>query len=66
MVRMNDLPNHHQPQSEDPDFWDVWTRQAERKVDWLKVAADWQRREHKDDSNNKSTDNGAEEAQAGE
>ncbi len=42
LVRMNDLPKAQQPQSEDPDFWDVWTGKKERLVDWKKVADDWQ------------------------
>ena len=30
LVRMNDLPKAQQPQSEDPDFWDVWTGKKKR------------------------------------
>src|SRR6185312_1724109 len=25
LVRMDDLPRAHQPRSDDPDFWHVWT-----------------------------------------
>ncbi len=50
MVRMNALPEKHQPQSEDPDFWNVWTRKSERTVDWERIAADWQRREYQESS----------------
>jgi hypothetical protein len=48
LVRMNDLPKSQQPQSEDPDFWAVWTgkddngKAIERNIDWTKVARDWQ------------------------
>ena len=42
LVRMNDLPTEHQPRSEDPEFWKVWTGQVSRPVDWRPVAADWQ------------------------
>lgn len=42
LVRMNDLPVYQQPQSEDPDFWDVWTAQKPRGVNWKQVADDWQ------------------------
>lgn len=42
LVRMNDLPKAQQPQSDDPDFWSVWTGAAIREVDWRKVADDWQ------------------------
>ena len=42
LVKMNDLPKVQQPQSDDPDFWDVWTRKKERDTDWQKIADDWQ------------------------
>jgi len=42
LMRMNDLPKAQQPQSEDPDFWDVWTGKEERQINWKKVANDWQ------------------------
>ena len=48
LVRMHDLPRHHQPHSDDPDFWDVWTgadpdgRPVERHSNWEVVAEDWQ------------------------
>lgn len=47
MVRMNDLPKDKQPQSADPDYWDVWTRKdtdgnpVVRKPNWKAVADDW-------------------------
>ena len=42
LVRMNDLPKDQQPRSDDPEFWGVWTREEERKIDWDAVAKDWQ------------------------
>lgn len=48
LVKMNDLPTEHQPQSDDPEFWSVWTRKTvddkplEREVNWKIVADDWQ------------------------
>lgn len=42
IVRMNDLPEEHRPQSDDPDFWNVWTSQASRDIDWKKIADIWQ------------------------
>lgn len=48
LVKMNDLPPSQQPQSDDPDFWNVWTgkdaagKAVERRADWKKVADDWQ------------------------
>jgi uncharacterized protein len=47
MVRMNDLPKEQQPQSADPDYWDVWTgKDSEgnpvvREPNWNAVAQDW-------------------------
>ena len=47
MVRMNDLPKDKQPQSADPDYWDVWTGKnpagnpVERDPNWKAVANDW-------------------------
>ena len=61
MVRMNELPEKHQPQSEDPDFWNVWTRKSERTVDWERIAADWQRREYQESSKNEANNDDNEE-----
>ncbi|MES9971855.1 MAG: DUF87 domain-containing protein [Candidatus Thiodiazotropha sp.] len=48
MVRMNDLADHERPQSDDPDFWDVWSRSKERAIDWAKIAEDWQQTAQED------------------
>jgi len=55
LVRMNDLPKAQQPQSDDPDFWDVWTGKETRDVNWEEVAKDWQQisEEDPEKSNNK-------------
>ncbi|MDE0032509.1 MAG: ATP-binding protein [Deltaproteobacteria bacterium] len=48
LVKMNDLPKSHQPRSDDPDFWGVWTGSDEegkpvsRKANWTLLAQDWQ------------------------
>ena len=48
LTRMRDLPHEHRPQSDDPDFWDVWTgkdqagKPVERPIDWGGLARDWQ------------------------
>jgi hypothetical protein len=48
LVQMNSLPEGHRPQSNDPDFWAVWSgtdetgQSVERTVDWQAIAADWQ------------------------
>jgi len=50
LVKMNDLPRPHQPHSDDPDFWNVWTGKTvdgtpvTRKANWKPIADDWQRK----------------------
>jgi DNA helicase HerA-like ATPase len=48
LVKMNDLPKSQQPHSDDPEFWNVWTRKdadgepVDRKAEWKPIADDWQ------------------------
>lgn len=42
LVEMNDLEKKYRPKSDDPDFWEVWTRDRARDEDWKKVADEWQ------------------------
>lgn len=48
LMKVRDLPFKNRPQSDDPDFWDVWTRkdsngeEVTREVDWKKISDDWQ------------------------
>ena len=42
MVKIRTLPKPHWPQSDDPDYWDVWTGKSERKIDWGKISDEWQ------------------------
>ena len=65
LVRMNDLPSRYRPQSDDPDYWDVWTgvdkdgNVVERNANWKSIVDDWQNSgasegvdsEEEDDSN---------------
>ena len=48
LVRMNSLAWEHQPRSEDPAFWRVWTGEDIRRIDWSTVAHDWQGNHHHD------------------
>ena len=41
IVKINDLPYHHQPRSEDPQFWDVWTGKDTRSFAWNVIAKNW-------------------------
>ncbi|WP_368485807.1 ATP-binding protein [Pseudoalteromonas sp. SD03] len=48
LVKMKSLTKEQQPHSDDPDFWDVWTRKdengnaVERYSDWDEVVKEWQ------------------------
>ena len=42
MVKMITLPEAQRPQSDDPDYWNVWTGAKERKIDWKSIANEWQ------------------------
>ena len=42
MVRLNHLEDHERPQSDDPEFWAVWSRSKTRQVDWNQIVTDWQ------------------------
>lgn len=47
MVKMRTLPKVQRPQSEDPDYWDVWTGAQKREIDWSKIADEWQNKRDK-------------------
>lgn len=48
LFKVRDLDKEHRPHSDDPDFWNVWSRidsegnEVEREVNWKKIADDWQ------------------------
>jgi len=42
MVKMRTLREEQRPQSNDPDYWDVWTGSKKREIDWSNVANEWQ------------------------
>jgi len=42
LVEMNDLKKEHRPQSNDPDFWDVWTGKEKREINWSEIVDEWQ------------------------
>ena len=51
-VEMLKLPAEQRPQSDDPDFWHVWSGTdgngdtVDRPIDWTRVADDWQQVAH--------------------
>lgn len=48
MVKMRTLLENQRPQSDDPDYWDVWTGVKERRINWNKIAEEWQKKENND------------------
>ena len=44
LLKMRTLPKAQCPQSDDPDYWDVWTGLKERKINWERITDDWQNR----------------------
>lgn len=46
MVKMWTLPESQRPQSDDPDFWDVWTGLSERKIEWEKIVEEWTKKQN--------------------
>jgi len=42
LVELDELPEEHRPQSNDPEFWDVWNLSEERSVDWGAIARAWE------------------------
>jgi len=48
LVKMNDLSKSQRPQSDDPDYWNVWSgfdnenKEIERPVNWNNIIDDWQ------------------------
>lgn len=53
LVKMRTLPKAQCPQSDDPDYWDVWIGAKERKIDWKVIADEWQNRAGKNCDDNK-------------
>lgn len=43
MVKMRTLRKEQCPQSNDPDYWDVWTGKEKRDIDWSKITDGWQK-----------------------
>lgn len=49
MVKMRTLTKSQCPQSDDPDFWDVWTGSKVRNIDWKKISEEWQNNRQNND-----------------
>ncbi|MGP1549292.1 MAG: ATP-binding protein [Prevotella fusca] len=42
LVKMRTLRSEQCPQSNDPDYWDVWVGSKERTINWDNIAKEWQ------------------------
>lgn len=40
LVEARRLAVEHRPQSDDPDYWNVWTHATPREVNWEEVVKD--------------------------
>ena len=47
MVKMRTLRDEQRPQSNDPDYWDVWTGKKTREINWENLADEWQNKAEK-------------------
>lgn len=41
LVEVKHLEDNQRPESDDPDFWNVWTNEEPRPIDWEQIASDW-------------------------
>jgi len=51
LVKMRTLSENQRPQSNDPDYWDVWTGKQRRDIDWSKIADEWQKKKEESPGN---------------
>lgn len=43
LVEVQEIQEEFRPHSPDPAFWDVWTGNKDREIDWANIAKVWQR-----------------------
>jgi uncharacterized protein len=41
LIEVKHLSDTQRPESDDPDFWEVWTNEKERSIDWSKITREW-------------------------
>jgi len=41
LIEVQHLSDTQRPKSDDPDFWNVWTNEVERSIDWEKISREW-------------------------
>ena len=43
VVEMKTLEEEYRPKSKDPEFWDIWTGNLKRTINWKIIVEDWQK-----------------------
>ncbi len=41
LVEIKELPEEYRPRSSDPEFWEIWTGEKERSINWREIVNDW-------------------------
>ena len=41
LVEILELPENQRPRSSDPEFWNVWTGEKQRPINWREIVDDW-------------------------
>jgi uncharacterized protein len=41
LIEIKQLSDTQRPESDDPDFWKVWTNEEKRPIDWDSIASEW-------------------------
>ncbi len=41
LIEVKHLSDAQRPESDDPDFWKVWTNEEERPIDWDRITSEW-------------------------
>ena len=56
LVEVQEVPEELRPHSPDPAFWQVWTGEEERTIDWGKIARSWQGADQESEDPNEKED----------
>ena len=58
LVEVKHLEDEQRPDSDDPDFWNVWTNKEPRPINWDRITSDWVGAEADDNSPQEDGDAG--------
>jgi len=54
LIEVKNLNKKQRPESDDPDFWKVWTHEEPREINWDTIVNDWLGNEPTNDETDKS------------